>query len=112
MHLHGVCRPRALYVNGRRSIAEALWFTVCLLGPLLRGRFDVIDCNEHPYFPLFACKIARLPGADGCSPPGTRSGETTGTSTWAAGAAGRLVEGLAPAMPDEVIAVSGGRLRT
>ena len=56
---HGVCRPRPLYVNGRRSVTEAIWFAVCLLGPLLRERFDVIDCNEHPYFPLFTCKIVR-----------------------------------------------------
>ncbi len=57
---HGVCRPRALYVNGRRSVTEAIWFAVCLLGPLLRERFDVIDCNEHPYFSLFTCKVVRI----------------------------------------------------
>jgi glycosyltransferase involved in cell wall biosynthesis len=106
--LHGVCRPRALYVHGRRSIAEALWFTVCLIAPLLRGRFDVIDCNEHPYFPLFACKISRL----------ARGGRLYATwhEVWGdywyeylgrAGAAGRLVERIASRLPDEVIAVSG-----
>jgi glycosyltransferase involved in cell wall biosynthesis len=105
--LHGVCRPRALYVNGRRSVAEALWFTVCLIGPLLRERCDVIDCNEHPYFPLFACKIARL----------ARGGRLYATwhEVWgdywyeymgAAGILGKLVERVAAHLPDGVIAVS------
>ncbi len=104
---HGVCRPRALYVNGRRSIAEALWFAVCLIGPLLRERFDVIDCNEHPYFSLFSCKIARL----------VRGGRLFATwhEVWgdywyeymgAAGIAGKLIERIASRLPDGVIAVS------
>jgi glycosyltransferase involved in cell wall biosynthesis len=105
---HGICSPRALYVNGRRSIAEAVWFAVCLVGPLLRERFDVIDCNEHPYFSLFSCRIARL----------FRGGKLFATwhEVWGdywheymgtAGIAGRLVERLASRQPDGVIAVSG-----
>jgi glycosyltransferase involved in cell wall biosynthesis len=105
--MHGVCRPRALYVNGRRSVSEALWFAVCLIGPLLRERFDVIDCNEHPYFSLFSCKIARI----------VRGGRLFATwhEVWgdywyeymgAAGIAGKLVERIASRLPDGVIAVS------
>jgi glycosyltransferase involved in cell wall biosynthesis len=58
---HGVCRPRTLYsAEGRRSISEALAFGLALLGPLLKEKFDVIDCNQHPYFSIFTCKLASL----------------------------------------------------
>ncbi len=58
---HGVCRPRTLYsAEGRRSIVEALAFGLALLGPLLKEKFDVIDCNQHPYFSIFTCKLASL----------------------------------------------------
>jgi glycosyltransferase involved in cell wall biosynthesis len=94
-------------VNGRRSVIEALWFAACLLVPLLRERFDVIDCNEHPYFSLFSCKIARL----------VRGGRLLATwhEVWGdywyaylgkAGAAGKLIERISARLPDGVIAVS------
>lgn len=57
---HGVCRPRGLYSGGRRSIGEALAFGLALALPLLRERFDVIDCNQHPYFSVFPCRLATL----------------------------------------------------
>ena len=50
---HGVCRPKKLYVNGRRSLFQALWFSVFLFVPLLRKKADVIDCQAFPYFPIF-----------------------------------------------------------
>lgn len=55
---HGVCKPRDLYVEGKRSIAEAVLFGLWLTIPLLKERFDVIDCNQHPYFSIFTCKLA------------------------------------------------------
>lgn len=58
---HGVCRPRTLYsAEGRRSIVEALAFGLALLWPLLKEKFDVIDCNQHPYFSIFTCKLATM----------------------------------------------------
>lgn len=55
--LHGVCRPPELYVNGRRSVPEALLFAARLVGPLLADEgFDVVDCQEFPYFPALAVK--------------------------------------------------------
>jgi len=57
--LHGVGEPRELYVDGRRSITEALYFARKLLGPLARDEFDVIDCQAFPYFSCYAT----LPGA-------------------------------------------------
>ncbi len=58
--LHGVCPPREIYTNGRRSIGEALYFARKVLPPLLKERFDVIDCQEFPYFPCFSAKLASI----------------------------------------------------
>ena len=94
-------------MNGRRSVAEAIWFAVRLLGPLLRERFDVIDCNEHPYFPLFTCKIVRtLKGGRLFATWHEVWGDYWYEYMGAAGAAGRLVERAASRMSDGLIAVS------
>lgn len=55
--LHGVCEPKELYVEGRRSIKEAIYFARKLLFPLTKEDFDVIDCQAFPYFPCFSAKI-------------------------------------------------------
>ncbi|HMK47600.1 MAG TPA: glycosyltransferase family 4 protein [Methanocella sp.] len=104
---HGVCRKQALYVNGRRSILEAVWFALCLAVPLAKEQFDVIDCNQHPYFPLFICKIISM----------TR--RTRFFATWhefwgdywyeylgKAGLLGQIIEKTAAMMPDRIVAVS------
>ena len=58
--LHGVCEPMPLYVDGRRSIKEAIYFAEKLLPKLVKERFDVIDCQEFPYFPCFTAKVHSL----------------------------------------------------
>jgi glycosyltransferase involved in cell wall biosynthesis len=60
VHLHGVCRPPDLYTGGRRSIREAVWFSLCLVRPLLREKWDIIDCQQFPYLPCFSAKIVSL----------------------------------------------------
>ena len=60
MVLHGVCGARPLYVNGRRSISEALIFSVMLIPHLLRERFDVFDVSVFPYFSCFSVKCVSL----------------------------------------------------
>jgi len=57
IYLHGVCEPKPLYVRGRRSISQALYFITYLLPALIRDKFDLIDCCSTPYFPMFACKL-------------------------------------------------------
>ncbi|ADN36169.1 glycosyl transferase group 1 [Methanolacinia petrolearia DSM 11571] len=49
---HGLCRPMDLYVKGRRSIVQAIYYSFFLFLPLLKERPDVIDCQAFPYFPL------------------------------------------------------------
>lgn len=58
--LHGVCEPMSLYVEGRRSIKQALYFTAHLLPELVSNGYDIIDCQEFPYFP---CYVSRLSSA-------------------------------------------------
>ena len=53
INFHGVCKPRSLYSNERRSIVEALYFSIKLLGPLFRFKFDVVDCQSFPFFSAF-----------------------------------------------------------
>ncbi len=62
---HGVCRPAGLYVDGRRSVLQALYVSSALFVPLLRaGPFDVIDVQAFPYFTVFPARtVARLTGA-------------------------------------------------
>lgn len=56
MTLHGVCKARDLYVNGRRSISEALIFALKLFPALWREKFDLIDVSVFPYFSCFTVK--------------------------------------------------------
>lgn len=62
-YLHGICEPKPLYVSGRRSVSQALYFSTYLWPALMRSEFDLIDCCSTPYFPMFACKLySRLRG--------------------------------------------------
>lgn len=58
--LHSVCKPVQLYVDGRRSIGEAIYFASKLMPKLIKERFDVVDCQEFPYFPCFTAKVHSL----------------------------------------------------
>ncbi len=55
--LHGVCPAQKLYVGGRRSLWQAIYFSIYLISPLLKEKFDIIDCQQ---FPLFSCFSSRL----------------------------------------------------
>jgi glycosyltransferase involved in cell wall biosynthesis len=60
MTLHGVCKARELYVAGRRSISEALVFSVKLFPYLRREKFDLIDVSVFPYFSCFTVKLVSV----------------------------------------------------
>lgn len=55
--LHGVCEPRELYVGDRRSITQAIRFTAEVLPELVGTDYDIIDCQEFPYFPCFVSRL-------------------------------------------------------
>lgn len=50
MILHGVCGSMELYVEGRRSIYEAIIFSIKLIPHLMKEKFDVMDVTAFPYF--------------------------------------------------------------
>ena len=59
--LHGVCDVYELYSDsGVRSIKEAMMFSVKVLPHLLKDEYDIIDCNQFPYFPCISGKIASV----------------------------------------------------
>lgn len=60
MVLHGVCRSRDLYVNERRSISEAMIFSISLFRPLMKEKFDIIDVSVFPYFSCFTVKAVSV----------------------------------------------------
>ncbi|OPX65150.1 MULTISPECIES: glycosyltransferase family 4 protein [unclassified Methanoregula] len=57
--LHGICpAAESLYVRGRRSIRQALRFSLFLVPFLIKERFDIIECQQFPYFPCFSVKLS------------------------------------------------------
>jgi glycosyltransferase involved in cell wall biosynthesis len=56
VYLHGIGKWDNLYVEGRRSIKEGLYFGFKTLTGL-KGDFNVIDCQEFPYFSCFSAKM-------------------------------------------------------
>lgn len=60
VRLWGICPPKPLFTDGRRSIAGAMSFTRHLLSPLLAERYDVIDAANFPFFPCFAASLHGL----------------------------------------------------
>lgn len=60
MTLHGVCKARDLYINGRRSISEAIIFAAKLFPELRKENFDLIDVSVFPYFSCFTAKAVSV----------------------------------------------------
>ena len=58
--LHGICTPQPLYSGGRRTLFEALSFSIRLFPILMREKFDIIDCQQFPYFPCFPVKFSAV----------------------------------------------------
>ncbi|MCS7231877.1 MAG: glycosyltransferase family 4 protein [Elusimicrobiota bacterium] len=54
--IHGIGKWDNLYVNGRRSIGEGIYFGLKTLTSL-KGKFDVIDCQNFPYFSCLSSRI-------------------------------------------------------
>jgi len=59
--LHGVCPARNLYSYGRRTIWQALSFSIALFFCLRGEDYDIVDCQQFPYFSCIACSFMRTP---------------------------------------------------
>jgi len=62
IHLHGVSNPLELYSDDRRSIKEALIFSLKLFNPLFKENYDVVDCQGFPFFSCFTAKVHAMTG--------------------------------------------------
>lgn len=109
VHLHGVCKVRELYnKDGVRSLKEALIYSLKVLPPLLKAEYDVIDCNQFPYFPCFSGKIASIVKR--------KPLVITWLEVWDAywrsylgtigGGIGRMIERLTMRLPNGIVAIS------
>ena len=58
VYYHGLGQSRPFYTHGRRSIGEACYFGWKVLIPLLEEHFDIIDCQNFPYFSCFSAAFA------------------------------------------------------
>lgn len=105
--LHGVSKPQELYSEDRRSIKEAIGFSINLLSPLMKENFDVVDCQGFPFFSSFT---ARLHEAIGKSHMIITLHEVWGDYWYEylgrAGIFGKLVERSMLALTDKFITVS------
>jgi glycosyltransferase involved in cell wall biosynthesis len=63
--LHGVCPAQKLYFGGRRTFWQPLYFSIRLIPPLVKERFDLIDCQQFPYLAGFSSgffsKLKKIP---------------------------------------------------
>jgi glycosyltransferase involved in cell wall biosynthesis len=55
--LHGVCPAQKLYAGGRRTIWQAIDFSLHIITPLMNEKFDIIDCQQFPYLSCFSAKL-------------------------------------------------------
>jgi len=110
--LHGVMDPVELYVDGRRSITEALRFAAHLAPALAGERFDVVDVQEFPYFPAFTGKLRSVTAG---APLVLTWHEVWGDYWYEyldwKGAAGKAIEWLTGRLPDLNVSVSEGTAR-
>lgn len=106
--LHGVCPAHPLYAKGRRTLSEALLFSFYLLPALMKDRFDLIDCQQFPYFPCITAKLVSfLKGT-----PLVITWHEVWRDYWydylgKTGMFGKCVERLVSRLTPHVIAVSG-----
>jgi len=114
--LHAISRRWPLYSGERRSIVQGVMFGLACFR-LLFERFDVVDVDHMPYFPLFSmrvvCWLRRKPMV-------ATWHEVWGRAYWKqylgrAGEMAALLERLTVTMPDAIVAVSdqtAGDLKT
>jgi len=108
VHLHGICPLIPLYSGERRSIKQGIMFGLACFR-LLGAKFDVIDVDHMPFFPLYSVRVV-------CWLKGKKMfatwHEVWGMKYWReylGGNKGRLaaiIESLSVKLPDTIIAVS------
>ncbi len=105
VEFHAICPLLALYSGDRRSIRQALMFSMACLR-LLRCDFDVIEADHMPYLPLF---VLRLVATMKRVPLVVTWHEVWGKAYWreylgSLGVVGAWVERTAMRLPDVIVA--------
>ncbi|MGA9048020.1 MAG: glycosyltransferase family 4 protein [Dehalococcoidia bacterium] len=107
VRLWGVCPSISIRDGDQRSIKEALYFAWHVLPALLKERYDVIDCQNFPYFSCFSAKFASITKKS----PLTITWHEAWGAYWyeylgARGMAGRFIEKMATYLAKRTIANS------
>jgi glycosyltransferase involved in cell wall biosynthesis len=112
VRLHAVCRPWSMYSGQRRSIWQAVAFSLACF-TLLGARFDVVEVDQIPILPLLIVKIVCVLRR---RPLVCTWHEFWGLEYWRKylgllGGLAALAERLALQLPDTIIAASEGTAR-
>ncbi len=108
IHYHAICRNHPLYSGKHRSIRQGLFFSLACL-KLAWKRFDVVNVDHIPFFPLFSMRLVCWLRRKKLYATWY---EVWGRQYWldylegASGRIGYLVEKIAMKMPDVFISIS------
>jgi len=112
VHFHALCARHDLYVDARRSVRQAIRFSIACLR-LATKRFDVIQADQIPFLPLLPL---RLVAALRRVPLVVTWHEVWGPTYWreylgAVGPLASAAERLSMRTPDHIVVVSPGPAR-
>jgi len=105
---HAISKLHPLYKGKRRSFKEGIFFGLACLR-MFRYKWDILEADHMPYFPLFSLKFVNLFKR---KPFYATWHEAVGLDAWRgyigypAGTVAYILERLATMMPDHIIAVS------
>lgn len=105
---HAISRLYPMYANERRSFKEGIMFGLAAL-KMIRYKYDVLEADHMPYFPLFSIKLVSLLKR---KPFFATWHEAVGMKAWqsyigkSAGTVAYIIEHLAVRMPNHLITVS------
>lgn len=107
VRIKAICPYYLLYAGERRSIKEALLFSLHCL-KLVREDFDILDVDHMPHLVLFSTKLVALLKRKKLH---ALWNEVWGTSYWIkymgpAGVCAALIEKITSMLPDQITAVS------
>ena len=112
VRIKAICPYYLLYAGERRSIKEALLFSLHCL-KLVREDFDILDVDHMPHLVLFSAKLVALLKRKKLH---AIWNEVWGASYWIkymgpAGACAALIEKISSMLPDRITAVSENTAR-
>ncbi len=109
IHYHAIGKQKPLYKSsGKRSMFEALYFSMCIFKKLDWYKFDIIHIGQWPYLPIFIIKFLSL-----LSPKSKISvdwwevwGKSWRKQVKKIGFIGQFIERVAPKITNGIISIS------